>query len=97
MSYAIMGGRGGLTFLLTYSSSRPLRVLYVDGMSAAITETGTFDSQDILIHGKVNQGGDRWGPGAPRGPGGEYQRALGLCEWGKQFGVEGFVRMNSGL
>lgn len=79
-----MGGRGE-TFLRTYLSARTLGpLLYINGMSAALTTTGSLDSQDLLV-------------GAGRGIFDEYGRAARLCEWGASFGVEGFVRQNAGF
>jgi hypothetical protein len=69
--------------LYTYTATRPLRALYFDGFSAAKTPEGTLDSQDILLYGEV---GD-W-----RHPHDDYDRGASLCEWGREFGIEGFVR-----
>ncbi|KAK9470763.1 uncharacterized protein V1510DRAFT_404744 [Dipodascopsis tothii] len=72
------------SFMLTFSNPQALeRVLVIDGLSAALTATGTLDSQDLLIE--------------PVGEWNEYARAKGLCEWGKKFGVPGFVRINTGF
>ncbi|KZV87034.1 hypothetical protein EXIGLDRAFT_724178, partial [Exidia glandulosa HHB12029] len=90
MSYAIMGPRGGQTFMRTYRSARTLGpLLYIDGMSAALTSTGSLDSQDILLYGHVTETRQF----------DEYTRAARLCEWGKSLGlgVEGFVRQNAGF
>jgi hypothetical protein len=69
--------------LYTYTATRPLRALYFDGFSAAKTPEGTLDSQDILLYGEVED----W-----RHPHDDYDRGVSLCEWGKEFGIEGFVR-----
>lgn len=90
MSYGIMASRGGTTFLLTYRSIRPARILYFDGMSAALSETGWLDSQEVLIRAANGTTGEY--PARD-----EYTRARKLCAWGEKFGVEGVVRMNSGL
>ncbi|KAJ7270449.1 hypothetical protein C8J57DRAFT_1605441, partial [Mycena rebaudengoi] len=68
---------------LTLSAVRPLKVLYFDGSSAANLKEGTLDSQDIMVWGKVSPG--RWVA--------ERERLSGLCEWGKQFGIDGYLRM----
>lgn len=60
-------------------------MLYFDGFSAAKTLQGTLDLQDILAFGRPE------GPPPERGLD-DHQRASRLCEWGKQFGIEGFVR-----
>ncbi|KAH7105194.1 hypothetical protein BKA62DRAFT_669447 [Auriculariales sp. MPI-PUGE-AT-0066] len=89
MSYAIMGGRGGTTFLRTYRTTRALGpLLYLDGLSAALTTSGTLDGQNILIDGYVDD----------RGSFNDYTRAQRLCaEVAPLIGVEGFVRMNAGF
>ncbi|EED81723.1 predicted protein [Postia placenta Mad-698-R] len=90
MSYGIMAGRRGQTFLHTYRNIRPARIVYFDGMSAALNQMGWLDSQEILF----NNGSDR-SDGYPSLN--EYDRARKLCAWGQEFGVEGFVRMNAGF
>ncbi|KAG9037650.1 hypothetical protein FS837_001426 [Tulasnella sp. UAMH 9824] len=45
--------------------------------------TGTIDTQEILLHGEIREGG--WID--------EYNRLKELCEWGTEFGLQGFVRM----
>lgn len=45
-------------------------------------KTGTIDTQEILLHGEIREGG--WID--------EYNRLEELCEWGKEFGLQGFVR-----
>ncbi|KII87871.1 hypothetical protein PLICRDRAFT_699365 [Plicaturopsis crispa FD-325 SS-3] len=67
----------------TFTATRPLRVLYFDGFSAAKSNGGTLDLQDVIAYGDAN-----------KGPGGwlDIGRAKGLCEWAKQYGIEGFVR-----
>ena len=47
---------------------------------------GTLDLQNLLAYGEADNG--RQG----RGPNGEYDRGQILCEWGRKFGIEGFVR-----
>ncbi|RWA05638.1 hypothetical protein EKO27_g9465 [Xylaria grammica] len=37
----------------TLASTRPLRILYFDGQSATLTETGTLDSQMAILGGEV--------------------------------------------
>ncbi|KAJ7277255.1 hypothetical protein C8J57DRAFT_1581584, partial [Mycena rebaudengoi] len=68
---------------LTLSAVRPLKVLYFDGNSAAKLKEGTLDSQNIMVWGKVSP--ERWVT--------ERERISGLCEWGKQFGIDGYLRM----
>ncbi|KAI5481781.1 chitin deacetylase, carbohydrate esterase family 4 protein [Pseudohyphozyma bogoriensis] len=96
MSYGIMAGRGGTTFLLTYAAARPLRVLVLDGQSAALGETGWLDSQSVLMYGNVT-GSDGSGGPFGRWAGQEYERVRGLCELGGEWGFDGVVRMNAGF
>lgn len=89
MSLGIMLSNWGETYLRVYSSTRLLKILYIDGMSAALTDTGTLDSQSILLHGKIDTGwGSIWD---------EYKRAGELCAWAAPLGIEGFVRANAGF
>ncbi|KAA1475772.1 hypothetical protein DENSPDRAFT_784008 [Dentipellis sp. KUC8613] len=70
-------------FVLSMVSTRELRLAYFDGASAGKTLTGTMDSQDLLIWGRVEP--EKWMA--------DGERIRALCEWGKQFGLDGFVRM----
>ncbi|KAG8216034.1 hypothetical protein J3R82DRAFT_8030 [Butyriboletus roseoflavus] len=64
----------------TLATTRPLKVVYFDGSSAAKLPYGTLDTQDLLL----------WGE--PRGGGLEEdrQRIKDVCKWGKEYGVDGF-------
>ncbi|KAJ6500467.1 hypothetical protein C8R45DRAFT_977819 [Mycena sanguinolenta] len=90
MSYAIMVSRGGQTHLTTYRTTRPAKILYFDGMSAA-WGSGWLDSQHMFIYGMSKNGSKdtNWWD--------DYGRADRLCEWGKSRDIEGFVRMNAGF
>ncbi|KAJ7513170.1 hypothetical protein B0H11DRAFT_1948856 [Mycena galericulata] len=68
---------------LTLATTRPLRVLYLDGSSASNMKDGTLDTQDLLLWGKVHP--ERWLE--------ERARIDGLCAWGKDLGIDGFLRM----
>jgi hypothetical protein len=68
---------------LTLAAMRPLKVLYFDGSSARKLSEGTMDMQDIVI----------WGEPRPERFFDERDRIDGLCAWGKEFGIDGFVRM----
>ena len=72
---------------LTLIANRPLKVLYFDGNSAANFLGGSMDSQDILL----------WGEVKPDWSNEEWKRIDSLCEWGKQYGIDGFVRCVSFL
>lgn len=88
MSLGIMFGGYWQSFLRIYSNPKQLGpLLYLDGMSAALTNSGTLDLQDILIYGSVQKSG-QWD---------EYGRAKQLCAWGVTAGVKGFVRTNAGF
>ena len=65
---------------LTLAATRPLKVIYFDGSSAAKLPSGPMDTQDIIAWG---------GPGNYND---DRQRIQNLCQWGKNFGVDGFVR-----
>ena len=67
---------------LTLITNRPLKVLYFDGSSAATFLGGAMDSQDVLA----------WGEVKPEWTNEERKRIDSLCEWGKQYGIDGFVR-----
>ncbi|KAG9314911.1 hypothetical protein JVU11DRAFT_4019 [Chiua virens] len=68
---------------LTLATIRPLKVLYFDGSSAAKIPSGTMDTQDLLIWGVPGSGGMTE----------EVPRIRALCKWGREFDVDGFVRM----
>ncbi|KAF8151003.1 hypothetical protein B0H34DRAFT_730875 [Crassisporium funariophilum] len=72
---------------LTLVTTRALKVLYFDGSSAAKMQDGAMDSQDILAWGRV----------VPEWTYKERKRIDDLCEWGKQFELDGFVRMEMDL
>ncbi|KAH7927204.1 hypothetical protein BV22DRAFT_1127575 [Leucogyrophana mollusca] len=68
---------------LTLATTRPLHVLYLDGSSAAKMKGGPMDSQDIVAWGEFR---DDWTFN-------ERQRIVDLCEWGQQYSLDGFLRM----
>ncbi|KAG9313482.1 hypothetical protein JVU11DRAFT_5807 [Chiua virens] len=67
--------------LFTLATTRPLKVVYFDGQSAARVPYGTLDTQDLIILGEPLPETDDW------------ERAGRLCDWGNDFGLDGFVRM----
>lgn len=92
-------------YLHTYSATKNLRLLYIDGLSAAKTDMGTLDSQDRVLFGdKVAtllennpQSPDGHGP---NGPPGETERAQIACEmardeWNDR--IDGFLRAEAGF
>ncbi|PWN46036.1 hypothetical protein IE81DRAFT_81108 [Ceraceosorus guamensis] len=108
MSFAIMASRPSEngTFLHTYALQRPLRVLYLDGQSAALSvELGGTQSAELLLQGKAKMKGhsEDHGPGTRRHDEpnwwDDYGRAIRLCRWAKRHGsiIEAIVRMNTGF
>ncbi|KAH9839779.1 uncharacterized protein C8Q71DRAFT_462244 [Rhodofomes roseus] len=78
--------RGDNGTLFTFATTRDLKLVYFDGCSGDKAE-GVDDTQDILIWGDL-------GHNSGREPGpGEQQRLIDACQWGKEYGVDGFVRM----
>lgn len=71
---------------LTLATTRPLKIVYFDGSSAAKMPYGSMDTQDLLAWGKPGSGGGVMAD--------EMQRIQDLCDWGNSFGVllDGFVR-----
>lgn len=67
---------------LTLATTRPLKVVYFDGKSAAKIPSGPLDTQDLLA----------WGESRPDLMWDEERRIKDLCSWGKHLGVDGFVR-----
>ena len=67
----------------TLQPKRDLCLLYFDGSSAANMDDGPMDSQDIIT----------WGKPRPDKCFEERERINALCEWGKPYGLDGFVRM----
>lgn len=101
MAYGIMGSTQE-SFLLTYQTTRAVRVVYFDGESAALMSEGRMDAQMLHIYGNVSGPPDA-GKGF-RGLVDEYLRSTGLCNWlrekklgGPGWGFEGIVRMNAGF
>lgn len=77
-------------FLHTYRARRDLRLLYIDGMSAAKTSKGTMDTQDVVLLNTTAEHEMFW----------DYERGKLLCglaeqEWGGR--VDGILRMEAGF
>ncbi|KAH7345616.1 hypothetical protein B0J17DRAFT_713173 [Rhizoctonia solani] len=81
--HSVLFTRGPNSRLFTFVTTRPLRILYFDGSSAAKLTTGAADTQDFLAWGHI--GNQTF----------SEERALinDLCKWGKPFGIDGYVRM----
>lgn len=84
---AMWGRPKNNAFLYTFRNTKPLdKLIYLDGASAAKTRTGEMDQQLILsrqkdIYGRVD----------------EYEAAEKICEWGREFGLQGVVRLEVGF
>ncbi|KAG2347916.1 hypothetical protein BDR05DRAFT_957550 [Suillus weaverae] len=86
--HSIFFSRGnGSGWHLTLAATRPLKVLYFDGSSAAKLSEGTMDTQDIVV----------WGEPRPERCFDERDRIDNLCTWGKEFGIDGFARMEMSI
>ncbi|KAI6108313.1 hypothetical protein F5141DRAFT_1233451 [Pisolithus sp. B1] len=70
----------GRCWHLTLMTTRPLAVVYFDGTGAVKLSTGTLDSQDIVTWGDVRPG---WSFD-------EWSRITTLCDWGREYNVDGF-------
>jgi hypothetical protein len=89
-------------YLHTYRTRRELRLLYVDGQSAAKSDKGTLDVQDLILRNSTSDHrspNDEPGRG-PGGPPGDSMRALELCnsvanEWENK--IDGILRMEAGF
>ncbi|KAF8551386.1 hypothetical protein OG21DRAFT_1381954, partial [Imleria badia] len=69
---------------LTLATTRSLKVVYFDGSSAAKIPCGSLDTQDLIA----------WGVSGSHNVHDDRQRIKELCEWGKNFGVDGFLSLN---
>lgn len=97
--------KGG--WLHTYRAVRPLRYLYVDGMSGGKTQMGTLDSQDYLLRGtkevlafdnkEKEKEKDRVHEKRGGGPMDERARAIELCALCKDWNLSGVIRMEAGF
>ncbi|KNG86276.1 hypothetical protein ANOM_004525 [Aspergillus nomiae NRRL 13137] len=78
-------------YLHTYTAAKDLRLLYLDGMSAAKTENGTLDSQDRILLRDALEGR----PGML-----EDERAELICRMARdnyQGRLDGVIRMEAGF
>ena len=73
--------------LLTFSTTRELRMLYFDGSSGVKVDDGSNDTQELLMFGDVQGRHDdgSWED--------EEKRIETLCAWARRHGLDGFVRM----
>ena len=69
-------------WFLTFVTTRPLKLLYFDGSSGAKMTGGPLDTQDLITWGEIRE--DLHGK--------ERERIDALCKWGKEYGLDGFLR-----
>ena len=87
-------------YLHTYRTKHDLRLLYLDGQSAAKSRKGTLDMQDkVLLQDDLAIDDEESEPGHG-GPMGEFKRASGLCrmayeQWNDR--IDGILRMEGGF
>lgn len=79
------------THLHTYLTTRPLRMLYLDGQSAVLTTLGTLDAQTALLRSHINPN-----------PGMDFiydetTRGTELCALAARLQLDGIVRMDAGF
>ncbi|KAH9010308.1 hypothetical protein EDB85DRAFT_2100935 [Lactarius pseudohatsudake] len=70
-------------YVISLQAKRDLRLVYFDGSSATKMKDGPMDSQDVIV----------WGRPQPDKAFSERERIKALCDWGRPFGLDGFVRM----
>ncbi|KAH8682284.1 hypothetical protein BX600DRAFT_39526 [Xylariales sp. PMI_506] len=73
-------------YLHQYQATRPLQLLYLDGMAAGKTDMGTNDAEDYILCANKSL------PGYA-----DFKRAAQLCELAKEWQIDGFVRMEPGF
>lgn len=81
----------GTTFLHTFVTAKPLKLLYFVGQSAVLSAYGTLDSQTALLRHHIELE-----------PGNEFvynetRRGQELCHFAHQMKVDGIMRMDAGF
>lgn len=81
----------GITYLHTFVTMKPLRLLYFDGQSAVLSAYGTLDSQTAILRHHIDLE-----------PGNEFiynetRRGQELCQFARQMKVDGVMRMDAGF
>lgn len=86
--HSIMFARGpyGYGTVYTFVTTRELNLVYFDGASANKVP-GVVDSQDLLFWGNISD------PDYTR----DIERIAAACEWGKEYGIDGYLRMEFNL
>lgn len=87
-------------YLHTYRTRKELRLLYLDGQSAAKSDKGTLDVQDMILRDPGLEVGSLPESRRPGGPPSEQLRAIELChraekEWAGK--IDGILRMEAGF
>lgn len=86
-------GENEAGYLHTYAAAKDLRLLYLDGMSAAKTSKGTLDSQDaVLFAGSLD---DHPTPGGQENERGRLACEMAQNEWEGR--IDGVLRMEAGF
>lgn len=73
-------------YLHVYQATRPLNLVYIDGMAAGKTSIGTDDAQDFILVGNRTRHFME-----------DFQRAGDLCAWADKWQIDGFIRMEPGF
>ncbi|TFK69283.1 hypothetical protein BDN72DRAFT_959657 [Pluteus cervinus] len=68
---------------MSFVATRPLKILYFDGSSAAKMQGGSMDTQDYVA----------WNATRPDWIYNDRKRIVDLCNWGKRYQLDGFYRM----
>ena len=83
---------------LTFETSRDLQLIYLDGASAAKTETGEMDTQKLLNDIiELDMSDDEKKQAREKYPIEERLYADRICRWGKPLGLDGYVRVEIGF
>lgn len=93
--------RNDRAHFLTFRATRDMtKLLYLDGASAAKTESGEMDTQKLLsdvIARRLNLTGDVDNDPTKKFVMEERLYAERICKWGKPFGLDGYVRVEVGF
>lgn len=73
-------------YLQIYQTTRPLKLLYIDGMGAAKSDFGPMDTQDVLLLNDPTR--LAWD---------DFNRAKQLCTLASKWHIDGFIRMEAGF
>jgi hypothetical protein len=72
----------------TYQANRDLRLLYLDGQSAANSDLGTLDLGDMVVRLNASMDHSLWD---------EWERGDDLCRAATKWGLDGIIRMEVGF